>query len=175
MPQNDIFYMAIWRFWQYAGIYTLFIPNDKQRNDRLTIKPESLTWRRHLVPYEINYCPFSLENSLMWTPLSWDIVTLLFIRGSPVRGSAFSIVSKVWRSFTITKPASVRAYCSAATLASYSTEGMMNNSRPKQILGPPLKGKYCQPLILPPSHLSGTNLAASGPQRSVRLCIAETE
>ena len=47
--------------------------------------------------------------------------------------------------------------------------------RPRQILGPPLKGTYCQPLILPPSHLSGTNLAASGPQRSVRRCMAQTE
>jgi hypothetical protein len=65
-------------------------------------------------------------------------------------------------------------FCSSVSFSLYRTDET-NNSRPKQILGPPLKGKYCQPLILAPSHLSGTNLAASGPQRSVRLCIAQTE
>jgi hypothetical protein len=57
----------------------------------------------------------------------------------------------------------------------FSNMTEVDGLRPRQILGPPLKGTYCQPLILLPSHLSGTNFAASGPQRSVRRCIAQTE
>jgi hypothetical protein len=109
-------------------------------------------------------------------------VRLCFGAGS---GSRFSIRSNRWMRRTVTYDASVRANCSVLMVSALTvrSDGRSGASmatrregyiRPRQILGPPLNGKYSHPTFLP-THRSGLNSSASSPQRSLRRCMTCTE
>jgi hypothetical protein len=89
--------------------------------EHIAVNADSLVAPNIAKYYDTTIFGTPLENNLMCAPCSRDIVKLLLINGSPVLESALSIVSKCCSSFTITKPASVSAYCS----------GLKSVSRPR--------------------------------------------
>lgn len=96
--------------------------------------------------------------------------------------SAASILSNLCNSFTNTKLASFKAYCSVSKVNTHPSIIVLpsrekrrkerakgKNSRPKQTLGPPLNPINSHPNFLP-SHLPGLKIPASFPQISSRRC-----
>jgi len=107
---------------------------------------------------------------LTFTPFPGDMVKVSALGILPAI-SKDSILSYLCNILTITKLASVSAYCSVPQLAS-SLHGFcpILCLRPIHILGPPENPINSHPNFLP-SHLADLNPSASWPQISFLLCI----